>query len=549
MVIQYTITNKTKNTTVMVLPGESKAIFLEVGDVFSIYVSGLTPLAVVFMQSYLNGQWVNVQQVDSTMGTLLIDNIPVQTPVGQAQPTRVMNVGALSGTITMTDVVQNSGTYTVKNLTKGTQATVGAGQSKTLYVAVGDQIQFFGSGLGPRDYIVLEEFDSGVWSQVASGNVDNSGNFASAVYPIIYDVGASLPTRASMTGFGGLSRTGIVALTNVGGPTDTVTLTFTSSLGGHTVPSQATVYDVGQSVQIQAVADSGYIFIRWDKNGVATTLPANTTVIASADDNYHAIFGSAVTIKSGAGGTTDPRPGTYKVITGQSFQVNMNPNTGYVGDHWLVNGNSVAPGPIVLTIQGPTVVEAFFVQSGTPPPGGKSKSFTMLQSFDLYDPPLYNSVNYAYTLAPWDATKTTVTKAILTVRASATDTSRELSIWTNENSTGVLNWLAGQMNQEKSLQIDVTSYINDSGDNVFRFNYYVTFGQNLAPSHCYISAILTIYYEGDDPVLKPKPPPFTLEWWQWALIGVAGIAGVVVIAGKGGGGPVINITNPFKRGK
>lgn len=58
----------------------------------------------------------------------------------------------------------------------------------------------------------------------------------------------------------------------------------------------------------------------------------------------------AVTVQSSSNGTTNPSPGTYNETSGSLVTFTANPNSGYVFDHWLINGENDTTNPVTKTI-------------------------------------------------------------------------------------------------------------------------------------------------------------------------------------------------------
>ncbi|MEM3642084.1 MAG: immunoglobulin domain-containing protein, partial [Candidatus Bathyarchaeia archaeon] len=73
-------------------------------------------------------------------------------------------------------------------------------------------------------------------------------------------------------------------------------------------------------------------------------------------------------IETTAGGTTNPTPGTYTYAAGSLVQVTAIPSSGYVFDHWELNGTNVGTATIyTVTMNANYVLKAFFKTAPTPP--------------------------------------------------------------------------------------------------------------------------------------------------------------------------------------
>ncbi|MEM3011115.1 MAG: NosD domain-containing protein [Candidatus Bathyarchaeia archaeon] len=133
----------------------------------------------------------------------------------------------------------------------------------------------------------------------------------------------------------------------------TYTLTITSTLGGSTAPSMGSYkHSEGQNIPVLAVAEHEYIFDHWELNGtnVGTTNPINIRINA----NYvlHAVFllTYTLTISTTTGGTTDPPPGVYKHIVGNTINVKATEHAGYSFIHWIIDGAYESANPINITM-------------------------------------------------------------------------------------------------------------------------------------------------------------------------------------------------------
>ncbi len=122
------------------------------------------------------------------------------------------------------------------------------------------------------------------------------------------------------------------------------TLTITVTSGGTTSPSPSTyVYVSGSNVSVTATPDVNYKFVKWllDGNDVGFANPY--TVHMDANHTLHAVFQQLtyrLTILSSTGGTTNPEAGTYTYVNGTNVSVTATPNTYYVLDYWLLDGNN-----------------------------------------------------------------------------------------------------------------------------------------------------------------------------------------------------------------
>jgi hypothetical protein len=140
-----------------------------------------------------------------------------------------------------------------------------------------------------------------------------------------------------------------------------------------TIPGEGW-YDSSQSVQLTAPTVSGYTFQYWDVDGTSQGTGVNPiTVVINAPHTATAHYTPQVItyklkIETTAGGTTNPAPGTYTYAAGTQVQVTANPSSGYVFDHWELNGTNVGAAPTyTVTMNADYVLKAFFKTAPTPP--------------------------------------------------------------------------------------------------------------------------------------------------------------------------------------
>ena len=84
----------------------------------------------------------------------------------------------------------------------------------------------------------------------------------------------------------------------------------------------------------------------------------------SETEVWRAVYNVTVEVNDESMGSTDPSPDTYKVSAGDGFTVTAIPNSGYVFDHWEVDGvNRGSVNPITVTIRKPTRIIAVFTSA------------------------------------------------------------------------------------------------------------------------------------------------------------------------------------------
>jgi PKD repeat protein len=163
---------------------------------------------------------------------------------------------------------------------------------------------------------------------------------------------------------------------------ETHTLVITVSEGGTTNPPPGTyVYDVPTDVTVTAIPNANYRFDHWIYDDVNIGSANPVTVHVGSHHTLHAVFvliTYTLKIEATAGGTTNPAPGTYTYNAGSSVQVTAIPSSGYVFDHWELNGSNVgSANPYSITMNNNYVLKAFFASA---PPPSLSVSITPMSA-------------------------------------------------------------------------------------------------------------------------------------------------------------------------
>ena len=156
---------------------------------------------------------------------------------------------------------------------------------------------------------------------------------------------------------------------NVGGGTQSYTITVSANpTAGGTVSGGGT-YQQGQSCTVHANANSGYTFINWTENGTVVsnnanytfTVTGNRTLVANFSQQTYVISASA----NPTNGGTITGNGAYHY--GESCTLNATPAAGYTFVRWTENGNPVSTNASYsFTVTGNrTLVAHFEAQSFT----------------------------------------------------------------------------------------------------------------------------------------------------------------------------------------
>jgi hypothetical protein len=128
-------------------------------------------------------------------------------------------------------------------------------------------------------------------------------------------------------------------------------------------------YDESSNVTLNAPAVSDYAFGYWDVNGVSLGSGVNTITVymdapKTATAHYTQIIRYTLTITTTAGGTTDPKPGTYNYTAGLTVQVTALPNANYIFDHWELDNVDVgSANPYTVTMDKNHTLKAVFSQA------------------------------------------------------------------------------------------------------------------------------------------------------------------------------------------
>ncbi|MDH7607626.1 MAG: PKD domain-containing protein [Candidatus Bathyarchaeota archaeon] len=140
-----------------------------------------------------------------------------------------------------------------------------------------------------------------------------------------------------------------------------------------TIPGEGW-YNSTASVQLTAPTVSGYTFQYWDVDGTSQGAGVNPITVAmnaphTATAHYTPqVITYTLKIETTAGGTTNPAPGTYTYAAGSLVQVTAIPSSGYIFDHWELNGTNVGTATTyTVTMNNNYNLKAFFKTAPTPP--------------------------------------------------------------------------------------------------------------------------------------------------------------------------------------
>ena len=133
-------------------------------------------------------------------------------------------------------------------------------------------------------------------------------------------------------------------------------------------------YDADTSVTLTAQTVTGYTFNYWDVDGASQGSGVNPiTVVMDRPHTTTAhytvqVITYTIKIETTTGGTTNPAPDTYTYTAGAQVQVTATPSSGYMFDHWELNGTNVGTATTyTVTMNANYVLKAFFKAAPTPP--------------------------------------------------------------------------------------------------------------------------------------------------------------------------------------
>jgi hypothetical protein len=196
----------------------------------------------------------------------------------------------------------------------------------------------------------------------------HGGSRSTANYNIPADSnepGGVLATTAMYTNEGGIGS--ISGVSAVSTPAETLRAGFVAQLtpqaytvspgagaNGGISPSTPQTVDTGGNASFTAIPNTGYVVNQWLVNGsVAQTGGASFTLTnVTANANVQVIFTvQSYTVTPSAGANGGISPNSQEVVaSGSSIGFTATPNSGYVVNQWLVNGNAAQTGGTTFTL-------------------------------------------------------------------------------------------------------------------------------------------------------------------------------------------------------
>jgi hypothetical protein len=154
---------------------------------------------------------------------------------------------------------------------------------------------------------------------------------------------------------------------------------------GTTIPSPGVYqHSCCTNVSVTAVeTDPCWKFDHWELDSMPVGSANPYTVHIDADHTLHAVFTEVIytlTITTTAGGTTNPSLGDHDYPCGTEVQVAANSYSGYVFDHWVLDGSDAGSSSLIyVTMNEDHTLHAVFEEAPSPPPsvGGSAIPITI----------------------------------------------------------------------------------------------------------------------------------------------------------------------------
>lgn len=149
----------------------------------------------------------------------------------------------------------------------------------------------------------------------------------------------------------------------------TITISSSPADAGTTDPYGTVDVPAGQDLTVTATPNLGYLFDHWESRvpEVNMTTVNPVTVPAQTEGTTHTLLAfftalptHTLTITATAGGVTDPPVGSHIYQEGVSVTVTAYPDSGYLFDHWELNGVVHTENPIVIIIDADYTLHGIF---------------------------------------------------------------------------------------------------------------------------------------------------------------------------------------------
>ena len=265
-----------------------------------------------------------------------------------------------------------------------------------------------------------------------------------------------------------------------------------------------------------------------------------------------------VTIIAGVGGSVDPS-GTFQVAANTKITVTATPETGYVLDYWLVNNvKSGNTNPLGATIDKDSYrIFAIFKESIIPPPPNGDQEWPVERSLTIFNGEILQA-NQWQTGISKESSEISIgdSKKYLGARLEYSITYLEgnagqITVGIDLNNTNQVS--AGlKLTDKYGPPVPSTTGSKEITTPLYLKGNKIKIGHAQPPlawSKAAYLVKLVIGYSGE-PAIEPgeEPGPWDwlpkLEWWQWGIIGGAGI-GTIYLLTRRGQQPLIVMTQPY----
>ncbi len=249
-------------------------------------------------------------------------------------------------------------------------------------------------------------------------------------------------------------------------------ITVMAEEGGTVTGSSTGTYAYGDTLHLNAVANQGYTFTNWTKNGTVVSTTANSDFVVTETATYVAHFSTnayqitASTNPTGAGTIS----GTGEYNYGASCTLTVTPNEGYTFVNWTKDGQVVGTSTsITFTVTGDADYVANFntnsyeITTSTNPTGAGTVTGTGEYNYGA-SCTLTVTPNEGYTFVNWTkdgqvvGTSTSITFTVTgdaDYVANFNTNSYEITASTNPNGAGTISG-TGEYNYGASCTLTVT---------------------------------------------------------------------------------------------
>lgn len=260
------------------------------------------------------------------------------------------------------------------------------------------------------------------------------------------------------------------------------------------------------------------------------------------------IYTLTVSVSPIGGGSVNPS-GTSNQTAGSNVTLAATPASGYTFAGWGGDLTGTA-NPTTINMNGNKSVVANFTGGGGT---YKTQQVSFFANHLLSIPVSWMGNNVEVTKNyKVDEAKTIIHSATLKISAVNGGLSDAVVLSTvfNLSEVASLVWNMAELGVTKTSDVDVTPFLIN-GDNTLKFDFTRASGLQFITKDVWITAILLIEYEGDDPTVTDKTPVDWEKYLPWIIGGGAVLVGVALLTRGGGGGGgqgvTLNIREPARR--